>query len=143
MDRRHLLLNALALAAVPAAVRAEGGDGKKKKNGGDKQKKKTGGASYLPLETVTATLIRSDGHRGVLTVEVGLDVPDAAQRDKVEKILPRIRAAYVQSVQIYASGLPPATAPNADYIARELQRQTDLAVGGPGVKLLLGTILVN
>jgi hypothetical protein len=92
---------------------------------------------------VTATLIRADGHRGVLTVEVGLDVLDAAQRTRTMQILPRIRAAYVQSVQIYASGLPPATAPNADYIARELQRQTDLAVGGPGVKLLLGTILVN
>ncbi len=142
MDRRHLLRISLALAAAPTVAWAEAGDAKKK-SGGDKQKKKTGGASYLPLETVTATLIRSDGHRGVLTVEVGLDVPDGPLRDKVEKILPRIRAAYVQSLQIYASGLSPATAPNADYIARELQRQTDLAVGGPGAKLLLGTILVN
>jgi len=133
MDRRHLLVASLALAALPALAHAESGE----------KKKKSGGTSYLPLETVTATLVRSDGHRGVLTVEVGLDVPDGALRAKAEKILPRIRAAYVQSVQIYAAGLPGATAPNADYIARELQRQTDISMGGPGAKLLLGTILVN
>ena len=133
MDRRHLLLAALTLAAAPDLARAENGE----------KKKKSGGTSYIQMETVTATLIRADGHRGVLTVEIGLDVPDTAQRAKAMQILPRIRAAYVQSVQIYASGLPSATAPNADYIARELQRQTDLAIGGPGAKLLLGTILVN
>ena len=133
MDRRHLLLAALVFAAAPELAWAESGE----------KKKKSGGTSYIQMETVTATLIRPDGHRGVLTVEVGLDVPDQAQRVRTMQILPRIRAAYVQSVQIYASGLPAATAPNADYIARELQRQTDLAMGGPGAKLLLGTILVN
>lgn len=133
MDRRHLLLATLALAAAPPLARAESGE----------KKKKSGGTSYIQMETVTATLIRPDGHRGVLTVEVGLDVPDTALRAKAMQVLPRIRAAYVQSVQIYASGLPSATAPNADYIGRELQRQTDLAMGGAGAKLLLGTILVN
>jgi len=132
MDRRRLLLAALALAA-PAAVRAESGE----------KKKKSGGTSYIQMETVTATLIRSDGRRGVLTVETGLDVPDPALHNKALQLLPRIRAAYVQSVQIYASGLPSATAPNADYIARELQRQTNLVMGGTGARLLLGTILVN
>jgi len=132
MDRRRLLLAALALAA-PAAVRAESGE----------KKKKSGGTSYIQMETVTATLIRSDGRRGVLTVETGLDVPDPALHNKALQLLPRIRAAYVQSVQIYASGLPSATAPNADYIARELQRQTNLVMGGAGARLLLGTILVN
>jgi hypothetical protein len=133
MDRRRLLVSALALAAAPAAARAESGE----------KKKKSGGTSYLQMETVTATLVRGNGHHGVLTVEVGLDVPDPALHAKALQILPRIRANYVQSVQIYASGLPPMTAPNADYIARELQRQTDLSMGGPGAKLLLGTILVN
>ncbi len=133
MDRRHLLLAALTLLAAPDLARAESGE----------KKKKSGGTSYIQMETVTATLVQANGHRGVLTVEVGLDVPDGPQRAKAMQILPRIRAAYVQSVQIYASGLPSATAPNADYIARELQRQTDLAMGGPGAKLLLGTILVN
>jgi hypothetical protein len=137
MDRRRLmtaLLGAGALAlGAPVAQAADDGE----------KKKKSGGASYLPMETVTATLVRGDGHRGVFTIEIGLDVPDNALRDRVEKVLPRIRAAYVQSVQIYAAGLPPATPPNADYLARELQRQTDLALGRPGARVLLGTILVN
>ena len=133
MDRRRLLVSALTLAAAPAIARAESGE----------KKKKSGGVSFIQMETVTATLIRADGRHGVLTVETGLDVPDPALHTKALQLLPRIRAAYVQSVQIYASGLPAATAPNADYIARELQRQTDLIMGGSGAKLLLGTILVN
>jgi hypothetical protein len=138
MDRRRLMTCAVGLSALafaPAARATAADDGEKKK--------KSGGASYLPMETVTATLVRGDGHHGVFTIEIGLDVPDAALRDRVEKVLPRIRAAYVQSVQIYAAGLPPATPPNADYLARELQRQTDLALGRPGARVLLGTILVN
>ena len=140
MDRRRLLARALALSAAlaaagtaPAAWAATEGE----------KKKKSGGTSYIALETVTATLVRADGHRGVFTIETGLDVPDPALRAKTMLVLPRIRAAYVQAVQIYASGLPPATPPNADYLARELQRQTDQTLGQAGAKVLLGTILVN
>jgi hypothetical protein len=43
----------------------------------------------------------------------------------------------------YAGSLGPGSAPNADYLSRELQRQTDLVLGRPGARLLLGTILVN
>ena len=138
MDRRaaSLALIAAALAPpllTPGAARA----------GHDDKKKKTGGASYIPLEPVTATIVRADGRRGVLTVETGLDIQDTALLAKAEKVLPRLRAAFVQSVQIYAAGLPPATPPNVEFLSRELQRQTDLALGGKGAKLLLGTVLAN
>jgi len=56
---------------------------------------------------------------------------------------PRLRAAFVQTVQIYGAGLPPGGLPNVDYLSRELQRQTDLTLGGPGGRLLLGTVMVN
>lgn len=135
MKRRELLaLGALAAAAVPAVAAA---------SGAKPEKKKGGGASYLQIQTLTATTIRPDGRRGVLTVEMGLDVPDGKLRALAEMSIPRIRAAFVQSVQTYAAGLPTATAPNADYLAKELQRQTNLVLGKPGARLLLGTILVN
>ena len=109
----------------------------------EEEKKKGGGAHYLQLQTLTATIFRADRRRGVLTVEVGLDVPEKALRERASISLPRLRAAYVEFLMGYAVRLPPATVPNADYLALQLQRVTDQTLGGPGARLLLGTILVN
>lgn len=107
------------------------------------EKKKGGGVSYIQFQTLTATVFRSDGQRGVLTVEAGIDVPDAALRARASLSLPRLRAAYVQVLETYAAGLTPGAPPDADYIARSLQVQTDRVLGRPGARLLIGTILIN
>lgn len=137
MTRRGLLLAAAALAALagpPAAALAEDTD---------KRKKKSGGASYLPIDTLTGATNRSGGRRGVLTVECGLDVPDAGLRARADESMPRLRAAYLETVMTYAAGLPEGAVPNADFLARALQRQTDGLLGRPGARLLLGAILLN
>ena len=134
MRRRLLLALAALAAALPRATRAgENGDAKKK----------TGGDSYIPINTLTAYTAKPGGRRGVMTVDCGLDIPDAALRDQAELLLPRLRAAYVQTVQIYAGGLPSGTPPNPDYIARNLQRVTDQVLGRPGARVLMGAVLVN
>jgi len=133
MDRRRLLLALGLLAAVSGAARAE-------ERG---ERKKGGGATFIQIQTLTATIIRVDGRRGVMTVESGLDIPDTALRERAQLSLPRLRAAFAQVVQTYAAGLAPAAVPNADYLSHELQRQTDLVLGRPGARLLLGTILLN
>lgn len=136
--RRRLVLALAALAAaapfaVPGAARAaEGGD-----------KRKTGGESYIQVETLTAYTVRPGGRRGVMTVDCGVDIPDAALRSRAELLLPRLRAAYVQAVQIYAGGLPAGFPPNPDFLARTLQRATDQTLGKPGARLLMGAVLVN
>ena len=136
MDRRRLMSLAALAAALPVAAHASGG-------GEKAEKKKGGGLSYLQLSTLTATIMRVDGRRGVLTVETGIDIPDVDLRARADLLVPRLRAGFVQTLQIYASGLDPANPPNADFIARELQRETDRVLGRAGGKLLLGTILVN
>jgi hypothetical protein len=133
--RRRLLIAALALtawswAAMAGAVHAE-------------ERKKGGGETFIQLQTLTATVIRVDGRRGVMTVDAGIDVPDDALRERANESTPRLRAAYAQVLQIYATGLPGGAVPNADYLSRQLQQQTDLVLGRPGARLLLGTILVN
>jgi len=133
MHRRHLVL-AAALSLLPVIATANSG-------GGDK--KKGGNASYIQIGGVSATILRRDGRRGVLTVECGLDVADTALRGRAEASQPRLRAAYAAFIQAYAAGLPTAGVPDADYIARELQAATDRVLGRPGARLLLGTILVN
>lgn len=136
MDRRQVAKLALIAAAAltPAVASAS--------EGGEK-KKKTGGLSYIPLDSVSATTIRRDGRRGVISVETGLDIPSPTLHDYALKVAPRLKAAFVQTVQIYGAGMTPGTPPNVDFLSRELQRQTDLTLGQPGARLLLGSILVT
>lgn len=134
MNRRAFLL-ALAFAptvAVSGQARA-----------GEPEKKKGGGPNYIQIQTLTGTVIRRDGRRGVLTVEAGVDVPDRKLHELAEASTPRLRAAYAQVVMTYGGQLGAGSVPNAEYLSRELQRQTDIVLGKPGARLLLGTILVN
>ena len=79
----------------------------------------------------------------MLTVECGLDVRDGGLRQLANQSMPRLRAAYVQTVITYAAGLPPGAAPSADFLSMAMQRQTDAVLGRPGARFLLGAILVN
>ncbi len=133
--RRRLVLFAIfatALTPVHQAMAQEGeGGGKKKK------------PPYLQLKSVAVSIVRPNGRRGVLTVEVGLDVPDPGLRDKVDLYLPLLYSAYVSALQPYALGLTAGQPPNADFISMTLQRETDRALGRRGAKLLIGSILLN
>jgi hypothetical protein len=129
--RRRFLLALAALALLPAAARA------------GEDKKKAGGESYVPIETLTAYLSSYAGRRGIMTVDCGLDIPDEALRERAELVLPRLRAAFVQQVQIYAGGLPAGAPPNPDFLARNLQRSADQVLGRRGARVLMGAIMVN
>ena len=133
MRRRRLLALAVFLAApglLAAGPKAE-------------EKKRSGGGSYLQMQALAATVRRPNGRRGVLTVEVGLDVPDAKLRKAAELQLPRLRAAFVQTLQTYAAGMTPGLPPNPDVLGAAMQRDADRILGRKGAKLLLGTMLIN
>ena len=129
MRRRLACLTLIAILAAPAVAGAEG-HGKKAK------------APYVDLPTLTATILRSNGAHGTITVDIGLDAPDAALRDRIDLSVPLLRAAYVSVLQPYALSIPRGGAPNADYISMILQRQTDRVLGRKGARVLLGSILV-
>jgi hypothetical protein len=76
MDRRALI----GLAALSTALVAEAAEASGKSEGG-------GGPAnaYIPLPTATATILRRDGRRGVMTVEVGVDVADQASAPPTTK----------------------------------------------------------
>jgi flagellar basal body-associated protein FliL len=132
-----ILVPLLALSAVllagPAADAASAAG----------ENKKGGGASFIQLPTLTASLMKPNGRRGVLTVEAGLDVQDEALRTRAAQAQPRLRDAYVRFLTTYAAVVPPGGPPNPDAISAALQRSTDQVLGKPGAKLLLGTVMVN
>lgn len=132
MRRRHLLFTLVAAALAPSPLaHAQEGEGPKTKQ------------RYLQMKTVAVSIVHMGGRRGVLTVEVGVDVPDPSFRNRIELYLPLLYSAYVSALQPYALGLSPGQPPNADYIALTLQRETDRVLGRKGAKLLLGSILMN
>src|SRR5690606_16877161 len=131
MDRRHLIgltLSALTLAGAAQASPEKSGGGK---------------GGYLSLPTATATVLRRDGRRGVMTVETGLDIADGALMERARLSQPRLRAAYREIVRIAAERLLPDAPPNVEWLVVALQHATDAILGKPGAKLLLGTVMVG
>ena len=130
MKRRALLLAPLALAATPALAAGGGGGG-----GGS-----AGG--YIRYPTITATTTRSDGRRGVMTVETGVDAPDAALKLRAEQSQPRMRAVFNILVQREANTLLPGGVPNVERLAAQLQSATNIILGQRGARLLIGTVMI-
>lgn len=128
MDRRALLGLAAVAAAAATPVKASGG--------GSTQ------ASYLRLPTVTANVRRPGGALGVMTVETGVDTPDAALRTRVAQSAPRLRAAYAAVVQQAANALLPGAPPDIERLVAQLQAATNQTIGRPGARLLIGTVMV-
>jgi hypothetical protein len=124
MDRRALL-------GLKSNTRKTGGGG-----GGAPQ------PSYTRLPTVTANVRRPGGALGVMTVETGLDAPDAALRTRVGQSIPRLRAAYAVVVQQSANALLPGAPPDVERLTAQLQAATDRTLGRAGARLLIGTVMV-
>lgn len=124
MDRR-----ALIGLSKPGPAKTSGGGG--------------GGAAnaYLPLPTITATVTRPGGRRGVFSVETGVDVADAALRLRAEQSAPRLRAAYAEVCQRTAQSMLPGAPPDILALSRDLQAATDRVLGRAGARLLLGTVM--
>ncbi len=136
-DRRGLVRHALCAtfcAAAPSVALA---------SGDKKDKKKGGGLTFIQFSTLTATIVRPDGRRGVLTVEAGVHVPDEKLRERAILLTPRLQDAYGQAVRTAAASLRPGWPPDPDQLARTLQKATDATLGQPGAKFLLGVVMVN
>ena len=108
MDRRRLILAVLALAAPMPALASE--------------KKKKSTSPYVALRAVTLTIVRPNGRRGTMTVEVGLNIPDPTLRELAEQSQPVLRDAYLRALGPYAMRLSPGSPPSADFITLTLQR---------------------
>ncbi|HBI19692.1 MULTISPECIES: Tat pathway signal protein [unclassified Brevundimonas] len=132
MERRALLglaVVATASATTTPAARASSGGGAASPD------------TYFRLPIITAAIIHGDGRRGVLTIETGVDVPDAALRTRAQQSAPRLRAAYNTVAQRFGAGLRPGAVPDVDRLAADLQTATNATLGRPGARLLLGTVM--
>lgn len=133
-DRTRVLalVAALAALAIPGRARAAS------------EKRITSASSWVPIHGVNATLAREFTPTGLLMVDTGVDVPDAALRGRAQRMLPRLRDAMRASLAEYAfSRHRPNTVPDADLIARMLQTAVDRTLGASGAQVLLANVLVQ
>ena len=130
MDRRALLGLAAVAVSVPSASAASGGGGAAPQ------------ATFMRLPTATGSVSGANGRRAVMSVEIGLDVADAALRTRATQSAPRLRAAYNTVVQRVASTTLPGMAPDVERLVAQLQAATNATLGRAGARLLIGTVLV-
>ena len=131
MNRRALLAAPLALAATPALASSGGGGG-----GGSST------STVLRYPTITANTFTSDGRRGVMTVETGVDIADPALLLRAQQSQPRVRAVFNILVQREAATLLPGQPPNVDRLSRQFQSAMNIILRQRGARLLIGTVMV-
>ena len=102
------------------------------------QHKATSSESYVIIDPIYSTILDGQKPRGLLMVEIGLDVPDAKMRETVNTALPVLRDAYVRTLVAYASAAVRLyRQPNVEDIATRLQTVTDTVMGKAGAKVLM------
>ena len=102
------------------------------------QRKTTQSESYVVIDPMYATILEGSRPRGLLMIEIGLDVPDAALRGQVSHALPTLRDAYVRSLIAYgATAVRAFRQPSVEDIAQRMQVVTDRVMGKPGAKVLI------
>jgi flagellar basal body-associated protein FliL len=108
------------------------------------QHKTTQSESYVIIDPLYSSILDGAKPRGLLMIELGLDVPEANFRERVSAALPVLRDAYVRSMTIYA-----ATAvrvwrqPNVADIANRLQAITDRIMGRSGARVLMAQTAIR
>ena len=134
MERRNLIRLALAagLAVSTPGLAAE--------------EKKTAGVPVSPfveLGTLNATIRRSNGMRGVMTVNSIIDAGNPETVARVKLVLPRIRSELVLWLQGYGLTLPRGHVADPDLIQRGFQQVVDRFMGRAKVRVMILGLMVN
>lgn len=77
-----------------------------------------------------------------MTVEIGVDVPDAGLRTRAEQSRPRLSAAYAEVVGQAGRTLLPSAPPDVEGLIAALQAATNRVLGRAGARVLIGTVMV-
>ena len=139
--RHRLALLCLAATMIPLC---SGSPAWAADNNAPAQRKTTQSESYIMIDPMYASILDGIKPRGLLMVELGLDIPDAKLRDRVAQNLPALRDAYVRSLLTYAaSAVRPWRQPNVEDIANRMQTITNRLLGREGAKVLMAQTAVR
>lgn len=141
MRRVLALVFVAALAAGPASA-AGGGGSSSSQAPATRQERLTSAQSYVPMPTLSAGVLQRSATRGTIVLDMGLDIPDAELRRRVQLNAPRLRDALRTALATYSSTYyRDRTAPEPAALTRLLQQAVDRTMGGAGARVLLVNII--
>lgn len=137
LNRRLVWFGLCAALAGPAAA-----ENPSQSAPATRQERLTSAESYLPMPTLSVGVLQRHTTRGVIVVDMGLDIPDPALRRRAQLAAPRVRDALRTAVATYASiYYRDRTAPEPETLARLMQQAVDQTLGAAGARVLLANII--
>lgn len=98
----------------------------------------------LPLESLTVTVFRDTRARGLLAVDLSLELARPNDRGKIEKIMPRLRDRYLTALTRFAANrIDVNRTVDLGALARLLQGVTDEVLGQKAATILIGGATVR
>lgn len=133
--RRFLLIAAFAAFAAPSAFAQP-------QAAPDRQQRLTSAESYLPLPTLSAGVMGRYATSGTLVLDMGIDVQEAALRDRARVSQPRLVDGLRSALSSFANTYyRDRTVPDLVVLTRLLQASVDRTLGRPGARVLLTNLL--
>lgn len=104
----------------------------------------TSAVSFVPLPSITAATPAGRSIGGMLSVEFGLDIPEAKMRTRAIAMRPRLMDSMRATVADYAlTRVRPGAPPDPDQLSALAQTAMDRTMGGPGVKVLITNVMIT
>jgi hypothetical protein len=106
-------------------------------------KRITGSENYVPTFGLRASISRGFRVEGMLSVDAGLDIPDAKVRRQAEAVRPRLMSAMRDAVLSYASlSYVVGDRPDADMLRLRIQKAVDGVLGKGAATVALASVMV-
>jgi flagellar basal body-associated protein FliL len=106
--------------------------------------KTTQSKSYVMVDPIYTTIVADNRAAGMLMVGAGLDVPNDALRDEVNRSLPVLRDAYIRNLMTFTANMVRTDIqPDVGLIADRLQAVTDRALKKKGARVLLAQVAIR
>ncbi len=100
---------------------------------------KLGESRHIFLDTIVVSVLSDMRVRGLLSVDVGLELSNPDDRENILKIVPRLRDQYLQVLSTLASNRIDVSRPvDIDAINRVLQSVTNRTLGTDKARVLVG-----
>jgi hypothetical protein len=137
---RQLLLALAVSAALAGPAAAQGAASQQAP--ATRQERLTSAETFVPLPTLSASVLLRYSARGTIVVDMGLDIPDVDLRRRAQVNGPRVRDALRTALATYATTYyRDRTAPDPATLTRLMQQATDRTLGAPGARVLLVNII--
>jgi flagellar basal body-associated protein FliL len=99
---------------------------------------------HVFLKPVVVSVMRDMRVRGLLSVDVGLELVDPDSRSDVEKLMPRLRDRYIQALTYLASNRIDVSRPlDIDALNTVLQTATNKTLGTDTARVLISGATVR